>query len=132
MLVLLLSLLSTVDSIAQDGTQASEAVVAWADTRFRTLLWQLAGKDWKDTGVGHRTNVFPGADESSCTISSECVKTGPREDRTYCCCDGDDPEDYACDPCDECCSDNNDVSGSCPDHCECPEAETAETGDPSY
>ena len=41
----------------------------------------------------------------------------------YCCCDGDDPAAYTCDPCDECCVDGNDVRGdgveNCPEHCNC-------------
>ena len=42
----------------------------------------------------------------------------------YLCCDYDDPKDYTCDPCKECCEDNNAVSSTgkpidCPNYCKC-------------
>jgi hypothetical protein len=55
----------------------------------------------------------PSPDPSTCSVSTDCASD------KYCCCDNDDPADYTCDPCDECCRDDNDVSGSCPDHCNC-------------
>ena len=42
----------------------------------------------------------------------------------YLCCNDDDPEDYTCDPCEDCCTDNNAVSSTgksinCPKYCKC-------------
>ena len=72
------------------------------------IIFLLLGCGFKCTGMKE------GFSDSK--IVTEC------KEPKYLCCDGNDPKDYSCDPCEECCRDDNAISSSgkkvpCPDYC---------------